>query len=184
MTPPEFNKELDDYLKRVSKRRPVSTPKKKPRKKFGVKDFKKRIAALVDSLKEKLKKKEKVEEELVKEEEEEFQQQLDTVEKEESVAEGEASPENEASSKKSSIIWSFLSKMNILNLIKKEDEEVEEESEELISLQDEIKEDMKELGKISVSILKMLSHEKLEQFRSTEDFKHFTEILKKHDVIK
>ncbi len=48
----------------------------------------------------------------------------------------------------------------------------------------EVKDDMKNIAKISTDILKKLDPKKLEEFKKTPDFIKFKEILKKHSMIK
>jgi hypothetical protein len=48
----------------------------------------------------------------------------------------------------------------------------------------EVKSDMKDIAKISADILKKLDPKKLEEFKKTQDFEKFKEILKRHNMIR
>lgn len=56
-----------------------------------------------------------------------------------------------------------------------------EEKKETIS---KLKEDLKEISKITLKVLKNLPKEKIDSFKNTEDFDKFKTILRKHDMIK
>ena len=47
-----------------------------------------------------------------------------------------------------------------------------------------VKDDMKNIAKISADILKRMDPQKLEEFKKTPDFGKFKEILKKHNMIR
>ncbi|MBI4451255.1 hypothetical protein HY642_04740 [Candidatus Woesearchaeota archaeon] len=48
----------------------------------------------------------------------------------------------------------------------------------------EILSDMKELSRISLSIIKQLPPEQVQELKQTQDFERFKEILRKHKIIK
>lgn len=62
----------------------------------------------------------------------------------------------------------------------REEEEFEEVSDELA----EDEQDMKSIAEISTNVMKMLPPEKLKEFKQSEEFHKFKEILKKRDLIK
>ncbi len=63
-------------------------------------------------------------------------------------------------------------------------EEAEEDKVKQTLEKEEVLKDMKELARISLSVIKQLPPEIIHDFRNSEDFSKLKEILKKHGLIK
>jgi hypothetical protein len=59
----------------------------------------------------------------------------------------------------------------------------EEQAEDVMETVDKF-DDLKKVAEISTKVMKMLPKDKLNELKSSDDFKNFKEILKKHDLIK
>jgi hypothetical protein len=74
----------------------------------------------------------------------------------------------------------FTSLMNKVFVKSREEEELEEVSDELA----EDVQDMKAIAEITTNVMKMLPPEKMKELKEGEDFQQFKEILKKRNLIK
>lgn len=119
----------------------------------------------------------------IEETEKEFEEDLEKIEQkeeklEENIQEMEAE-EREMEKEKSNTIWKFLSK---IFTIRREEEEIQKEI--IGEKQTTQMNDIKKLAKISMKYFNMLPREDFEYLKSSEDFREFKEILKKHSLIK
>ncbi|MBN1156773.1 hypothetical protein JXA85_04095 [Candidatus Woesearchaeota archaeon] len=190
-----LNRELDEYLDsitRENKRDDFSNLRLKVRKEkagqlerepvIDEKLSKPLFQQLIDFAnwrrkKEKMESAKKVEERF-----EEEMEQLD--EKEEELIEEEA----EIKQKKKNLLSRFI---RALGFGSDEEEVTEEDYEQEVEVEksehekyNEILNDMKLLGKLSVGMLKMVPKKDLQRYKESEDFEVFKEILKKYNLIK
>lgn len=97
--------------------------------------------------------------------------------------------EEELKQKRTSVVWEFLQGLNFLR--RKEEEEyddVVEEGEITGELEPEynaeVRDDLKEIGKITVNVMKQLPKIKVSAFKNSAEFAKFKEIMHKYDLIK
>jgi len=122
----------------------------------------------------------------IEETKEEFAEQYEFLEKEEKEIREE---EEEIERKKMGLLRSFLMRLNLIGSAKDDYIEAEADSyegEELLPKQelDEVKEDMKELGKLATFFLRSVPPPHLKKLKQTEEFSRFKELLKKYGLIK
>lgn len=89
--------------------------------------------------------------------------------------------EEEAQSK--GIVTKILETLGIVT-VEQRSEEIPQEQVQQMLAKDEINQDMKEIAKIALHVIKQLPSEELASFKSSPEFGRLKELLKKHQLIK
>ena len=193
----DFNREMDDYISSKRKKsrdsgfmyaKEADEEKETlmatyPKTYGGRKPFFS-IAGIIDKLKtKKVRLSSKQEAELEDELETEFVQEYSSLDADEQRAVDE---EKEILVEKRSLVKEFVSKLKFLKTMIRSDDEYEEyedvspgQSQEY----DELRGELKEISKITVSLMKRLPKKELNDFKVSEDFLRFKETLRKYDLI-
>ncbi len=87
--------------------------------------------------------------------------------------------EKELDKKKTNLIWRFIAKMRS-NKTEEDEDNMAEKEKELFYL----KEDIKEIAKISTAVMKRLDEKEMKKFKESEDFGKFKDLLNKNKLIK